>query len=267
MSRKVFLLLLVGLFAIAGLSRQPAASAPGSASDVKPIMELPKLENGPNETLVNSSFKDMDPTWVAGALINTREAKLYQLSNCLKTDAKPQVTTLGEVVVDDFIENSLALSCGWLTFLKAELNDKTRVELSIVRSGRMSIPNSAIDWQKLMMQMAQIPKEKQQDYGIVIGYVDYIVTAKLFTDAGNSSKAGAFGVTIGHTWYSKSGNTRADHRVQVVWAPISIAEIARSQPKADLNALAVKALQAKDSKGGKHSFDPSDFLAVVPMPK
>ena len=187
------------------------------------VKELPTFTKRSNEVEVASDMSDIDPTWVLGAIVDTRTGVVRGLDSYLSKDAKPTVTPQAEVVFKDFIENSLTANASWLSFLQAQVTDSVRAELSVVKTMKVTIKNADVDKNKLVSELRKIPVAERGNYALVIGYIDFVLSAGLFKNVGTDDSASGYGAKIGGKWYSKSENSVAQHRVIAIWSPLPFA--------------------------------------------
>ncbi|MBI4207137.1 MAG: hypothetical protein HY527_19110 [Betaproteobacteria bacterium] len=165
-----------------------------------------------NEVEIADSMNDVDPTWVLGSIVNFKTGKVRGLDNYLSQNAKPAVTPQTDVVFKDLIENSVAAKAAWLDFLRGQLNDKVRAELSVIKTSKVTMKNADVDKQKLTAELQKIPKDERADYGLIIGYINFVLTASLFKDFGADSAASGYGAKIEGSWFTKFENTSAHHQ-------------------------------------------------------
>lgn len=221
--------------------------------DTKPIAQLPAFAKQENEIEVADSMNDVDPTWVLGSIVNIKTGMVRGLDNYLSPSAKPVVVPQTEVVFKDFIENSLAANAAWLDFLSAQLNDKVRAELSVIKTSKVTMKNEDLDKKKLVSELQKISRPERADYGIIIGYIDFVLSASLFKDFGTEARGSGYGAKIGGSWYSKFENTSANHRVIAIWSPLPFvvdnlikpAVLLKNLDKATLHAVAKGELNIK----------------------
>ena len=93
--------------------------------------------------------------------------------------------------------------------------------------------------------------EQRNDFGVVIGYVDFVLTTTFFRQQDGDANVSGYGAKIGGKWFSKAENTAAHHRVVAVWAPLPfvVDEIAKpTSIEGDLTEAATRALNAGELK-------------------
>lgn len=188
--------------------------------DAKLVGQLPTFAKQENEVEIADTMNDVDPSWVLGSIVDIKTGKVRGLDNYLSGKAKPSATLQTEVVFKDLIENSVAMNAAWLEFLRAQLNDKVRAELSVIKTSKVTMKNEDVDKEKLTSEMRKIPRQERSDYGVVIGYVDFVLSASLFKDFGTEASTSGYGAKIGGTWFTKFENTSAHHRVVAIWSPL-----------------------------------------------
>lgn len=223
MNTKVFLISLLAVV-IAGCNHMPAKPDGTTGGiqlpDKELVKQLPSFSKQMNEIEIAGSMNDVDPTWVLGSIVDIRTGTVRGLDNYISKDAKPMVTPQTEVVFKDFVENSLSASAGWLDFLKGQMNDLIKAEVSVVKTSKVTVKNSEIDKTRLVSEAKKIPQSERSYYGVIIGYVDFVLNASLFKDSGAEAGASGYGAKISGKWYSKFENTSAHHRVIAIWAPL-----------------------------------------------
>ena len=240
---------LLASVAVAGeTARKPAPTLPASLEDVQPEKSLPPIGARPNETRIADDFVDVDPTFVIGALLDRTSTEVRTFDGFLRADAKPTTTVLNEILFKHFVENSLMLSADWFGFVSGQLNDKTRAEVSILKVARVTTPASALDLAKAGSFAKSLPPQDRDRYGVIIAYVDYVLTASFFRDRGREAKAGGFGVKIGGAWYQKEEATTATHRLLAIWTPLSALQAQGVEP-ASLEQTLRAAVSEESAKG------------------
>lgn len=187
---------------------------------VKPVTQLPAFVKQENEVEIADSMNDVDPTWILGSLVNTKTGEVRGFENYLSQNAKPAVTPQTELVFKNFIENSIVVKAGWLDFLTAQVSDTVRAEVSVIKTSKVTVKNIDIDRAKFKEELAKIPKEVLNGYGMIIGYIDFVLTAALFKDFGTDGNLSGYGAKIGGKWFDKFENTSAHHRVIAIWSPL-----------------------------------------------
>ena len=218
---------------------------------VKPASELPVFAKQENEIEIADSFKGMDPTMVLGAIVERVNGRVRSFDTFLKDDAKTEIKPVSELAFKDFLENSVVADAEWLTFVKVQVNDSTRAEVTVTEVSNASIGVSSIDKDKVQAFAQSIAKNSREDYGVVIGYRDFVVSASLFKEQGIEGKLSGYGAKIGGKWFGKHEGVSADHRVVAVWSPLPfvIEKISSSDSTiraASLTTLTDKALKDKN---------------------
>ncbi len=100
------------------------------------------------------------------------------------------------------------------------MTDTVRAEVSVVKTLKVTIKNTEIDRSKLINEGKGIPAAERGNYGVIIGYIDFVLSAGLFKDFGTEGSASGYCAKIGGVWYSRFENTAAQHRVIAIWAPL-----------------------------------------------
>jgi hypothetical protein len=201
----------------------PATSAtqPGDGlPDVSLAKTLPQFAKEVNEVQIADSFNDVDPSWVIGALVELNTGKIYSLDSYLKATAKPTSSPQTDVVFRSFVDNAVTANAQWLEFVKAEVNDTTRAEVSVTKTMKVSVDSQSIDKEALLRQLRNNKIASPKDYGVVVGYVNYSLIATYFKNTGASGSVSGYGAKIGGSWYSKSEHSRVQHRIVAVWSPL-----------------------------------------------
>jgi hypothetical protein len=201
----------------------PATSAtqPGDGlPDVSLAKTLPQFAKEVNEVQIADSFNDVDPSWVIGALVELNTGKIYSLDSYLKATAKPTSSPQTDVVFRSFVDNAVTANAQWLEFVKAEVNDTTRAEVSVTKTMKVSVDSQSIDKEALLRQLRNNKIASPKDYGVVVGYVNYSLSATYFKNTGASGSVSGYGAKIGGSWYSKSEHSRVQHRIVAVWSPL-----------------------------------------------
>lgn len=251
LSRKILVVVAPIALGIAGcngtLPSAPSTPPSGiSLPDVKPAASLPQFNREENEVQIADSFNDVDPSWVLGSLVHLETGKVRGLDNYLKSDAKPKVTPQSEIAFKDFVENSVAANASWLEFLKTQVNDKVRAEVAVTKTAKVTIDSGSIDKTALLKELRKIPANTRAKYGVIIGYIDYMLTASLFRDSGMEGGVSGYGAKIGGNWYSKYENTKAHHRIVAVWSPLPfVLDVVETGKNRDLVKATAEALSNK----------------------
>lgn len=233
--------------------------------DTKLISNLPAFASQVNEVEIADTMNDVDPTWVLGSIVSFKSGKVRGLDNYLSQNAKPAVTPQTDVVFKDLIENSVAANAAWLDFLRAQLNDKVRAELSVIKTSKVTIKQQDVDKQKLTIELQKISKEERADYGLIIGYVNFVLSATLFKEFGGEAAASGYGAKIGGSWFTKFENTSAHHRVIAIWTPLPFVVDQLKQPTPSTGDLETQTSQAikKGTLGIKPFGEALEFKAYV----
>jgi hypothetical protein len=191
---------------------------PGNLRSIVPVSELPAFAKEENKVEIADSFKGSDPTVVPGAIVERTNGLVHSVDSFLRNDAKTELKPVSELVVKDFVENTVIADAEWLTFVKGRGNDSARAEVTLTEVSNGVIAMSAIDRDRLQAFARSIPGNKREDYGG--GYRDSVVSARTFKEQGIGGEASGYGVKIGGKWFGKHENLSADHRVIAVWSPL-----------------------------------------------
>jgi len=195
-------------------------AVPGNPPSIKPAKELPVFISQENEIEIADSFNNADPTMVLGAMVDRTNGQVNSFVNFLKDDGKIEKKAVSELAFRDFVENSLVADAEWLTFLKGQLNDSIRAEVTVTEVSNASIGISSIDKDKLDAFAQSIVKDKREDYGVVIACRDFVISASLFKEQSIEGSMSGYGAKIGGKWFGKYEGVTADHRIVAVWAPL-----------------------------------------------
>lgn len=188
--------------------------------NIKLVAVLPQFTTVVNEIEIANSFDDVAPSWVIGAVVNIKTGKVHSLDGFLKAGTKLNTTPQTEVVFRDFIENSAVANAQWLDFVKGQVDATTRAEVTVAKTSKVSTSSENIDKGQLQSQATQHNFTPREDFGVIIGYSSYLVSASLFKSTEASGEVSGYGAKIGGNWFSKAGNLSAHHRVIATWAPL-----------------------------------------------
>ncbi|NTU95160.1 MAG: hypothetical protein HGA52_03830 [Bacteroidales bacterium] len=182
---------------------------------------LPYIFNQRTQTLL-LDMPIPDPSLLIGSLVNIREAKVFMLGsdNCLTKDAKPTLHLINEKpIYNHIISDSLVANVGFLSFIKAHANESNKVELCVNRINSVDIEQRYLDEVKIQKN-PRMKNVNPDDWGIIIGYSDYLISANIYSSKGSGGDLNAFSVNIGGNVYKKEIISEAMHRVEAIWAPI-----------------------------------------------
>lgn len=224
---------------IAGCSSWPFSRKTNNQNSIpnQPLVsELPAFTIGANQVPIEGALGDVDPSFVVGTVIDIEGSKgtIHSFDSVLKDDAKLNVFPLSEVVFRDFIEDSVSGSTAFLGFLSGKLNPSIKAEVTVIKVAKVttSSASTSIDKNKLEKQKAIFDSQQEEqrrnlvfspviDRGIVLGYIDYIVTATLFKKSGVSGSASGYGAMVQGEWYSNAEKTQAQHILVAIWTPLA----------------------------------------------
>ncbi len=202
-------------------------ASPSSIQDKTPsrtlVSDLPEFAPKINEVMIANSFDSVDPSFVIGSLVNTKDGTVHPMDNFLRNGVKPKLTPQTEVVFKNFIENSVAANASWLDFVKGQVNDKVHAEVTVTKIAKVTVDISDINRASLVKEQTKIPASKRNDYGIIIGYVDFLLAASYFKDSGAEIGSSGYGAKIGKNWYTKFEDSSAHHRIVAIWSPLPLA--------------------------------------------
>ena len=225
----------------------PALAQPSGLvlPDITLATQLPQFAPELNEAQIADTFNDVNPTFVIGSLVNTKTGKVHALDGFLKKEAKPTVIAQNEVVFRDFVENGVAAKAAWLEFVSAQVNDTTRAEVSVTRVAKVSIDSDGIDRPALLQRLSAQKIEPRDDYGVIIGFTTFILSATYFKNTGAGGAVSGYGAKIEGTWFSKSENSALYQRIVAVWAPLPFVIATAAQlARQDLTKSATAAIRA-----------------------
>jgi hypothetical protein len=225
---------------------------------VKPVSELPVFTKQVNEIEIADSFNNTDPTMVLGAIVERSNGLVHSFDSFLKDNAKVERKAISEIVFRDFLENSVLANAEWLTFLKGQVNDSTRAEVSVTEVSNASFGISSIDKDKLQKFTQGIEKDKHDDYGVVIAYRDFVISAGFFKEQAIEGNVSGYGAKIGGKWFGKHEGLSADHKVIAVWSPLPFVIENVSSSDRTISAASLTALTNKALKDGKIRISPLD---------
>ncbi|MCD9114685.1 hypothetical protein [Pseudomonas bijieensis] len=211
--------------------------------DTKLVSQLPDFVREENEIQIADNFNHVDPSWVIGALVNRETKMVHAMDSFLKKDAKPKLTPSSEVVFKELVDNSITINNEWLAFIKATISSNARAEVTVMRTGDVSVLSESIDKAGLINHTINIPKSERDKYGIIIGYSDYLLSAAYFRNFGVSGAASGFGAKIDGNWFSKAENASVQHRIVAVWAPLPyVLEVIKKTDTTDLTKSTTEAI-------------------------
>jgi hypothetical protein len=243
----------ITLLALSGCNGTPNPPPPVQPvlPDARLIATPPVFATQPNEVEIADSMNAIDPTLVLGSLVNTKTGQVLNLDNYLAPGAKPTVTLQGEVVFRHLIENSVAANASYLDFVSAALSDSVRAEVSVVKASKATMKNDDLDRPRLAAELSKRPIDQRNDLGVVIGYLDFVLSATFFKEQTGEGNVSGYGAKIGGKWFNKEENSAAHHRVVAIWAPLPfiVEELARPVTiEGDLTEAAARALKTGELK-------------------
>ena len=187
------------------------------------IDTLPPLVQPPNEVQISSNLIYEDPTWVLGALVDTNTGEVFGLNSYLTSSAKPIVTQLSDVVLDDLLSQSIDLNGSYLSFLKADITSSSTDEVSVIKTSKAVISPGDVNVAAVTAFLNSLPADQRSHMALIAGYVDVTITASYLSDDGAVANASGFGAAIGGKWYAKSKNLRVRHCLIALVTTIAIA--------------------------------------------
>lgn len=229
---------------------------PGNLPNIKPASELPVFTKHVNEIEIADSFNNTDPTMVLGVIVERTNGLVHSFDSFLKDDAQTERKSVSEIAFRDFLENSVVAEAEWLTFLKGQVNDSTRAELTVTEISNASISISSINKDKLQAFAQTIAKEKRDDYGVVIAYRDFVVSASFFKEQAIEGNVNGYGAKIGGKWFGKHEGLSADHKVIAVWSPLPFVIDNVSSSNSSIRTMPLTTLTEKALEDGKIRISP-----------
>jgi hypothetical protein len=234
-----------------GNSAQSDADLIQSWPPVEVAAQLPIFTRQVNEIEIADGFSKVSTTMVLGAVVELASGTVSSLDSCLKSDAKPETRAVLELVFKKFLENSVVANAEWLSYLKGQVNDTTRAEVTVTEVSDASIDISSIDEGKLQTVVSKIPADQRDNYGIVIGYRDFALAASLFREQGIEGQISGYGAKIGGKWFGKHEDVTMDHRIVAVWCPLpfvveTVSNRIAASPKTSFTEITSTALNRGD---------------------
>jgi len=209
---------------------------------------LPEFTSQQNEVEISDLMGGNDPTVILGSIVNTKSGLVHSIDNFLVADAKPTVTLISEVLFRNLVESSSIAKAEYLAFAKAGLSDSMRAEVSMVKSARATVKSSDLNRTKLVNEFKTMSADKRGELGVIIGYVDFVLSATYFSEQKIDAAVSGYGAKIDNKWFNKIDNNRASHRVVAVWAPLPFVLDQVVKPRTDIVDMTQLASQAM--KGG-----------------
>lgn len=242
----IFCFALAGCWPIKPDQNPDKKSASTPIPDVRDIAAtLPQFAKKENEVQIAAGFNDVDPSWVIGALVDTKSGKVRSLDSYLKKSANLRTIPQGEVAFKNFIENSAAVNAEWLSFVQGKVSDTVRAEVTVTKISKVTADSSSIDKNKLLAELRGIPASDRAGYGVIIGYVDFVLSAAYFRNSGADASVSGYGAKIGGNWYSKYEDSAAHHRIVAIWAPLPfVLEVVQSPVTKDLAKATAEAIDS-----------------------
>lgn len=183
---------------------------------------LPVLEGKKNEIIIAKSFIDTDPSVVLGAIVDLQTKEVLALDSYLKADAKPIEEVKTEMLFKDLVENNAALKSSYLGFISGSLDSKKRAEVTLIKNKVTRAKMSDLKADELKKVSASLTPEQRGNFGIIISYTDYLLTASFFTLAEKKAEASGYGANIGGSWYNKAEGLSIERSVVATYAPLRL---------------------------------------------
>lgn len=206
---------------------------PGTALASK----VPEIVSKRGEVIIAKSFSDADPTTVLASLVNTKTGELFFLENYLVDNPNPKIESKSEILFKNLIEKNVANSASYLGFVSGSLTDSSKAEITLMKNSFISISSKDIKLKELKDKVSKFPNNEINDYGLIIGYTEFILTADIFSEAAKKADATGYGAKIGTKWYNKSNNFSSDKVVVALYSPLRLL-----LPKIELNPMDGKSL-------------------------
>ena len=231
-------------------------AVPGNLPNIKPASELPVFTKHVNEIEIADSFNNTDPTMVLGAVVERTNGLVHSFDSFLTDDAQVERNSISEIAFRDFLENSVVAEAEWLTFLRGQVSDSTRAEVTVTEIADASIGISSINKDKLEAFAQTIAKDKRDDYGVVVAYRDFVVSASFFKEQAIEGNVNGYGAKIGGKWFGKHEALRADHKVIAVWSPLPFVIEKVSSSDRTIRSIPLTTVTEKALKEGKIRISP-----------
>ena len=209
----------------------------GDLPGVALASKVPEIVSKSGEVIIAKSFGDADPTTVLASLVNTKTGELLFLENYLVDNPNPKITAKTEILFKNLIEKSVANSASYLGFVSGSLTDSAKAEVTLMKNSFTSISSKDIKLKELKDKISKFPNNNISDYGLIIGYTEFILTADIFSEAEKKADATGYGAKIGTKWYNKSNNFSSDKVVVALYSPLSLL-----LPKVQLNPMDARPL-------------------------
>ena len=205
--------------------------------DVEVYLTLPTVTKFPNEKEIAGNFAYLEPNLVIGKIINLKNSQVMPLEGTLiNEETQPKVKFLNESVFRKFVEITSVSSNDWLNFVKDSIGKDTKAEISVTRVSSTYISPKDIDKEKIEKFTAKISSEDQNNYGVIIGYIEYVLSASFFRDSAAEGKLGAYGAQIGGKWFNRIESSATDHRLTAIWSPFPIIKKTVAEKQNNSNA-------------------------------
>ena len=214
------------------------------------VNTLPSFTQSKNEVEVSNGLGDADPSFVLGSLVDLKSGQVFANENFLVENPKFQTKLVSEVIFHNLIEDSLASSVAWLDFLKAKMGATRKAELSIIKTGKVTIEKSQLDSKKLNDYITKSSEDAKKSLGVIIAYSDFTISAVLLNQVKADTEFSGYGAKIAGNWYNKTEDIANTRRIVAIYMPIAAAEaVASSQniaPGESLGALVENPSVTKD---------------------
>ncbi len=196
---------------------------PIQALDERPF-SLPLLSQlTPNEIMIGDNFNDNDPSMIIGSIFNLETKTISSFENFLNDNPKISRTPKAEILYRDFIEDSRVGSISWLSFLDGKVNVNSKAEVTIIKTGVVSIDQAQLNKGKLSeLIKSSLSSHPNADIRgllknlsklvIITSYTDYVFTSSLYKYAEKAGSVGTF-VKFSGRFFKNDESTVVAHRV------------------------------------------------------
>ncbi|GAA3530901.1 hypothetical protein [Zobellella aerophila] len=214
----------------------------GDIPDVPTAEKLRGVISENNELEIAKSFVDSDPTFVLGSVVNTSTGQV-QWQTYLKSDAEPKIDIKTELWEQKLVEKNLAASASYLSFISGSLTDKKKAEVILIKNSVTKAKRSDIDFTSLKTKLDSIPSGEIANYGLIVQYTDFVLTATLFEEAEKKADAKGYGAKISGKWHNKVDNKDMDRVVVATFFPLK--DVLRFIDEVDDNEVLIESLNLK----------------------
>lgn len=214
----------------------------GDIPDVPTAKNLKRLTSEINELEIDKSFVDSNPNFVLGSVVNTVTGQV-QWQTYLKSDAEPEIVIKTELWERKLVERNLAASTSYLSFISGSLTDKKKAEVTLIKNTVTRAKRSDIDFASLKNKLDSISSGEIANYGLIVQYTDFVLTATLFEEAERKADAKGYGAKISGKWHNKVDNMDMDRVVVATFFPLK--DVLRFIDQVDNDEVLIESLKLK----------------------